>query len=295
MMRLDDKNRVIVVYPPSRLGAIATRQIAHDCLVADLVDDVITREANREKAQIYFDNYCEILPKCNWIISTGEALKRYEPLAGQPINVFPNGVNTDEYEAVDRTDSKHKDSRKVVGYVGSINKTMDINVVKKCLEHFNDTDFVFYGFIGDVQGTRALREFEKYGNFYFKGELHYQQVPKFLKSCDVLIMPKKHDTATTGGDSIKTYQYLATGKPVVSTSIPPAPSFSQLIYVADAEDDFVTGIKAALNEKDTNMRDARLHEAKKHSWKNKISDFHRTVCSILEKYQQAQFVKENRN
>ena len=98
------------------------------------------------------------------------------------------------------------------------------------------------------------------------GPVVYSAVPEILSSFDVLISFKKKSKDTIGGDSIKLYEYLAIGKPIVTTSVSPADRFESLVYIADEPKQFSKCLRKAISENDELIIMKRKTIAKKNSW-----------------------------
>jgi hypothetical protein len=259
---------VLVVYPPSYIASFAKKNINHDLLISDIVDDVTIRASNQEKI-ILENEYLKVLPDSDWIITTGASLRRYESLVKKEIEVFPNGVNFTDFCVVEEN---KKNVKLTIGYVGSINKTLDVDLLEYSIKKLPGVDFLFYGFY-DKHGKSSIKRLKTLNNFYYLGELNYKYVPKFIKSCDILINPKKNNYSTQGNDSLKVYQYLSTGKPIVSTSIHPAPIFSKHMLIADTEEAFYKMIEDIINNRVSIKFEKNKIIAQKYDWKEKINYF----------------------
>jgi hypothetical protein len=79
---------------------------------------------------------------------------------------------------------------------------------------------------------------------------------------------------------MKIYQYLATGKPIVTTPVSPADRFDNVMYVASDKFEFVKYLKLASEENDPEMRRKRINMALENTWSkradiilNRVSKF----------------------
>src|SRR5574340_896275 len=66
----DKARRVLLLYPPSEYLTEAISYIKHDVLIADIVDDNLSRATDMAKKTKLLENYRNILPKSQWIFST---------------------------------------------------------------------------------------------------------------------------------------------------------------------------------------------------------------------------------
>ena len=71
---------------------------------------------------------------------------------------------------------------------------------------------------------------------------------------------------------LKFYEYLATGKPIVSTPQPEQVlQFKDLIHIAPTAEDFVRCCREALLEHDTDLREGRLEAGRRSSWDARVA------------------------
>lgn len=102
-------------------------------------------------------------------------------------------------------------------------------------------------------------------------------MPKYVKYCDVCIMP---DEERTDGDSLKLYEYLACGRPIVSWDNPTARRFEPFVRIAADPADFMKGITASLTEGPDASR-ARVAAAREHSWQRRAAVLRHVIGEYL--------------
>ena len=101
------------------------------------------------------------------------------------------------------------------------------------------------------------------------GYRQYDEIPDYVGSFDACIIPFHDDELTRGADPLKLYEYLAAGKPVISTAIPRSLEFSDVVDIAFGTDEFVSAIDAALSD-DNGARERRIAAARPHSWNGRF-------------------------
>jgi len=84
-------------------------------------------------------------------------------------------------------------------------------------------------------------------------------------------MPYCLNEATRNIYPLKLHEYMATGKPVVSTAIEAVKSFRELMYVAESPADFLQCVQRALLEADPQFADRRRNCARGHSWEAHVT------------------------
>src|SRR5207248_7050101 len=107
--------------------------------------------------------------------------------------------------------------------------------------------FVVIGPIVKIDPTRLPDE----PNIHYLGTRDYEDLPAYLSGWDVAIMPFARNEATRFISPTKTPEYLAGGRPVVSTRIRDVErpwGERGLVRIADTPEAFVEAIEAAMNE-----------------------------------------------
>ncbi|MNR29084.1 hypothetical protein D3C85_1464470 [compost metagenome] len=101
---------------------------------------------------------------------------------------------------------------------------------------------------------------------------------------DVLIIPFLLNDITTATNPIKMYEYLATGKPVVTTALPEAKLYGE-VYSSNNNDEFIKLVKQAMNG-NFNANDLitnRKTIAVNNSWKNRYNVAYNKICEVFNK------------
>ncbi|MGK7863242.1 glycosyltransferase [Falsiroseomonas sp. E2-1-a4] len=155
----------------------------------------------------------------------------------------------------------------VIGYLGGLDPwKMDVGLLRHMARSHPDwsialVGYVWFGFDAAV--------FADCPNIHVLGPQDYAAFPSFLKGMDVCIMPFPLNDNTLRGDALKLYEYLAGGRPVVSTSVPAARRLSSVVRIADTPEHFVAAVEAALAEP-PEAQAARLEAVRPHSWHARV-------------------------
>ena len=273
---------VLIAYPPSQYLPYAIKAIKHDLLIADFEDDTAERAKNDEEKNKVLQSYKEILPKCKWIFSTSPSItQKYRDLAGQEITFLPNGVDVHNFQANSHKKPFKKNNRIVIGYIGVLNREIDIDLLEYMLDHYPHIDFIMIGSATNECLIEIIKLTKKYSNLHYLGERNYIDIPSYTSYFDILINIKKNDYTTAGGESQKIYEYLLTGKPIVSTPVSPADRFAGLIYVATDKYQFTESLKKALEEDNSDLREKRIKAAIDNSWTKRVNVILEKVTKLL--------------
>jgi UDP-galactopyranose mutase len=90
-------------------------------------------------------------------------------------------------------------------------------------------------------------------NIHYLGGKKYEELPEYLAGWDVCLLPFAINESTRFISPTKTPEYLAAGKPVVSTPIRDVVrpyGEMKLIHIAQTGAEFVAAIEAALNQRE---------------------------------------------
>lgn len=155
--------------------------------------------------------------------------------------------------------------RPIVGFFGGIdNHTTDIDLVEKVIDLLPEMRFVFVGNSSiDCQNLLSRK------NVQMLGQKPYEQIPHYGKLFDVAIMPWKQNRWIEACNPIKLKEYLALGKPIVSTPFPELKKYQGVVYEAKTPEEFADCIKKALMEDNPERIIARRKEVEHTSWDSK--------------------------
>ncbi len=116
----------------------------------------------------------------------------------------------------------------IIGYYGAIAEWFDTELIVHCAMEHPDWNFVL---IGSTVGcdTSSL---EKLKNVHLLGEKPYKELPLYLYHFDVCTIPFKINPLTLATNPVKFYEYLSSGKPVVTVRLPELEPYADLCYLA---------------------------------------------------------------
>lgn len=163
-----------------------------------------------------------------------------------------------------------------VGFYGGIDAhTFDVALLHDVARLLPGMSFVLIGHTSaDVASLSAL------SNIHFLGQKPYEQIPSYGRAFDVAMMPWRQNTWIEGCNPIKLKEYLALGKPVVSTPYPEGRSFRDSVYFADSAEQFADAIRQALREDCDRRRTERKQRVAGQTWDALFSEISSLINSI---------------
>jgi len=158
----------------------------------------------------------------------------------------------------------------IIGYFGSIAEWFDNELIEYIAKKRPNLTFIFIGhtFGSNIQSLNKLK------NVHFLGERPYSELPKFLHAFDVCLIPFKNVSLIAATHPVKIYEYLAAGKPVLTTYMKELEPMKDICYIAKGKEDFLENLDFALNEEDKDLIQRRIDFASKNTWDHRINKFY---------------------
>lgn len=119
--------------------------------------------------------------------------------------------------------------RPILGYSGWINERVDVGLLQQVAERTSGTVVV----AGPVERA-DVSALERLPNVRLLGPQPADAVPRIINAFDVALIPYVDSVFNRGSNPVKFYEYLALGKPVVSTDIPTLRPFGGVASIGDA-------------------------------------------------------------
>jgi glycosyltransferase involved in cell wall biosynthesis len=120
------------------------------------------------------------------------------------------------------------------------------------------------------------QELDQLSNIVFTGSQPYSQLPDIMRAFDVCMVPHLVTAFTESLNPIKLWEYLAAGKPIVSTNVAGFRDFPGLLFVSASHHDFEKNLSVALSADKSTAND-RQAVAKLHSWDSRLHDVMRVL------------------
>ena len=146
-------------------------------------------------------------------------------------------------------------SKPVVGVIGQINQRIDVATMTALATRHPDWTLVFIGPL--VRERVDVSMLESLPNVRFLGLKPAADLPRYLKSIDVCLIPYIVDDHTRYMHPLKTLEYLAAGRPVVSTPLPALSIYEEHVALAGDTGTFIAAVERALTEDSPAKRAAR--------------------------------------
>lgn len=263
---------VLWIYHPSSTDAVEL--IPHKSLVYDCVD----RHSGYKgliNPEVVNKMESDLASKCDVVFATAKGL--YETLRKYNENTYliPNGANYELFSRVDDPalpipDDMFTIQKPVLGFSGALQECIDYSLVAYAAKKHPEWSFVFIG--SPLPGVDTS-ELNGLPNVHMLGRKNYKEMVNYLAYFDVCLNLFRSGDLAKDVSPLKFYEYLATGKPIVSTPQPDqVQEFSDVVYIASTPDEFVEKCSAAIKER-SNWHTLRRRElGKACSWDSRVSE-----------------------
>ena len=241
---------------------------------ADLISEFRTKDTlllgDLQKKEIYLSQNVDYL-----FASSPNIQHKLQKISNREVHLLTHGVDFNHFSKTHKLHPgivKIRDKGKpIAGYYGSLSDANDKEVFRVLAE--NGFSVVIIGkILGDYSYLMNTE------NVYFTGPVAYNELPSFAKGFDVCLLNWIMADWIKNSFPVKTLEYLAMGKPIISCHIPVVKQlFGELVYFAETPQDFLWQAKLALEENNEELENLRLNKAAEQTWEEKYKHIARIV------------------
>ncbi|HXH29984.1 MAG TPA: glycosyltransferase [Bacteriovoracaceae bacterium] len=239
-----------------------SRHLEASTVIFDCMDEL---SLFKGAPQSLLDMEAELLTRADVVYTGGHSLYEARKNSHHNIHPFPSSIDFQHFsqgrlELAQPEDQKHIPHPRL-GFYGVIDERFNIDLLAEMANLRPDYQFVIIGPVVKIDPETL----PKNKNIHYLGRKDYHALPLYLAGWDCAIMPFALNDSTKFISPTKTPEFLAAGKPVVSTSIRDVINpygKVKLVYIADTAAEFVKSAQKAMEEK-----------ASDKEWINRVDDF----------------------
>jgi glycosyltransferase involved in cell wall biosynthesis len=184
----------------------------------------------------------ELLNKADIVFCGGHSLYNAKKHQHQNIHAFPSSIDKKHFGAA-RNIKKDPDDQANIphprfGFYGVLDERFDIDLVKEVAERKPDWHFVLIGPVVKIDPATLPRN----ANIHYLGSKKYSELPAYLGGWDISMVSFAMNESTQFISPTKTPEYLAGGKPVISTPIKDVVETygkTNLVHIVQNADEFI--------------------------------------------------------
>lgn len=218
-----------------------------------------------------------LLAEADAVVVTSQHLYQAATIYSSNVVLIRNAAEYETFAITPKDVFRDQEGRRVIGYYGAIAEWMDIDLLEKTARRFADCLLLLVG--ADECGAR--QRLEALPNVIFTGEVGYGELPYYLYSMDVCLLPFLVTPLTLATNPVKVYEYLAAGKPVVAVELPELHQFEDHVAMATTHEAFLQHVAVALaGEGDGGAEIARRAFAARNSWTQRVAEFEAVIGAL---------------
>ncbi|HEY0972429.1 MAG TPA: glycosyltransferase [Gemmatimonadales bacterium] len=167
----------------------------------------------------------------------------------------------------------------VLGYFGVVDERLDYDLIGALAASHPEWTVLMIGPVVKVDPAELPRA----ANIRWLGPRSYDQLPAYVKRFDVCLMPFALNEATEFINPTKTLEYMAAGRPIVSTPVADVVrNFGAIVHVASTTREFVSAVERVIEEEPDAARiEAGIARATEASWESTVDAMRRVVASAV--------------
>lgn len=250
-------------------------------IIYDCMDDVLEFPFPKSNRLFYKKTFLaemELIEKSSFIFCSSDYLKsvlikRYKIsnniiVINNAINLYQNNpVNSDIYTEIEH---KINSLENPFIYIGTISEWFDFDSVLELLNSRKDINIVL---IGPILETKM----PYHERLHLLGPVKHEYIFQIMEISKALIMPFKVNELINSVNPVKLYEYIFSGKPIISSHYKETEKFGDLVFLYENTDNF---IEIAYNIID-GARKASPAEMKNFAIENTWAERHKQILKYL--------------
>lgn len=238
-----------------------------DTLVYDCMDELSLFKGAPEHL-INQEKY--LMAHADIIFTGGKSLYESKKQFHNNVHCFPSSVDESHFAQALNGISIPSDigdiKMPIVGYYGVIDERIDLEMLQESARKMPEVSFVMIGPVAKIDESDLPKE----ENIHYLGMKSYNELPHYLKAFDIAMMPFALNDATKFISPTKTLEYMAAGKPIISTKIMDVVrDYSDCVSLVETDTDFCEAVQSINDKTDhTAMKTNYETILKNTSWDN---------------------------
>ncbi|MCC5874724.1 MAG: glycosyltransferase [Candidatus Sumerlaeia bacterium] len=126
----------------------------------------------------------------------------------------------------------------------------------------------------------ALEKLRRMRNVTMVGHVPYEDLPAYIHEGDALVIPYLLNDATRAVSPLKLFEYMATGKPVVTAPLPSVLPWTGAVEVATTPKEWLERLDSVLETPHRGVRQRRAL-ARRHTWERRLEEMAEKIGEVF--------------
>ncbi len=244
-------------------------------VVYDVTDDYVHYAGSARARALTEARENRIAARAGMIFTTTQPLAQRLRAINPNVHVVPNGVDARFFDPQPADDPFASVPHPRIGHVGLTSNWMDFELLAKIAARWLGQVIS----IGPVK-PEVRAAYERIPGLVRLPPVHNLDLPRYLDAIDVCIQPHLPLEVRHRADPLKIVEYMAMGKPIVSTALRNLEPLSDVVELATDHQGFIAAIERALADRDPALRNRRIERARPRSWDRLYGDVRRAVLDM---------------
>lgn len=259
------------------LGFFQNRGVVYDSM------DELSQFTGAPRALV--DNENRLMDYADVVFAGGYELSLKKKKRHDNVHFFGCGV---EYSHFSQAQDPHTTvppdidfmDRPILGWFGVVDERVDYNMVGEMARQRPSWSFAMVGPVVKVD-PNLLPHFP---NLYWLGQRDYSVLPNYCKAFDICMMSFAINAATEYINPTKALEYLATGRPVISTPVKDVVrQYSDLVDIVKTPEEFIAAAERALKDPPRDRIQRGIEKAKQCSWDTTVATMQGLIKDAITK------------
>ena len=261
------------------LGPIYKKAISNNDIILYEYIDELHSDITGEIPNYVYENHKKFLideKNCHIVASADKLLDEVKNFRSINYKLVTNGVDKNHFvKKINRISipkeiqSLIKKEKPIIGYFGAFAAWFDYELVKELAVKRPQYEILLIGW--DYDKSIYKYELNKIPNITILGPVEYNILPQYAIHFDVSTIPFKINEVTESTSPVKLFEYMAMGKPIVTTNMKECRKYNSVI-IAEERNNFILKIDEALSLKnDDSYLSSMEKEALNNTWSKKAA------------------------
>ena len=272
---------ILWYYTPMALafsGHLRPRLVVYDCM-----DELSAFSGAPPELRAREDH---LFSRADLVFTGGRSLYEVKRERHPRVHLFPSSVDVAHFRQARAmaASAEPEDQRPIprprLGFAGVIDERMDLDLIDGLAGERPDWHLVMLGPVVKIDPRNLPRR----PNIHFLGMKSYQELPAYLAGWQVALLPFARNEATRFISPTKTPEYLAAGRPVVSTSIRDVVNpygLTGLVRIADTVPAFVAAVAMELGRNRRRRQAQADRFLERGSWEGTVAEMRQLMIGAL--------------